>query len=75
MTRGTTATVVLYTGEGCTLCEEAREVLEALGHPYETATDPAYAERIPVITVNGRIVTEGPVNARALRRALRRDMP
>lgn len=63
--------VILFTGEGCSLCDEAREVLDALGHPYEVATDPAYRERIPVVTVDGKIVTEGPVNARALRRALR----
>lgn len=63
--------VVLYTGEGCGLCDEAREVLDGLGHDYETSVDPAYAERIPVVTVDGKIVTEGPVNGRALRRALR----
>jgi hypothetical protein len=63
--------VVLYTGEGCSLCDEAAAVLDLIGHPYETATDPAYRERIPVITVDGRIISEGPVNGRALRRALK----
>lgn len=63
--------VILFTGEGCSLCEEAAEVLDQIGHPYETATDPTYRERIPVISVDGRVISEGPVNGRAIRRALR----
>lgn len=63
--------VILFTGEGCSLCEEATEVLDQIGHPYETAADPAYRERIPVVSVDGRVISEGPVNGRAIRRALR----
>lgn len=64
--------VVLYTGDGCSLCDEAREALDRLGHGYQVASDPAYADRIPVVTVDGKVITEGQVNERALRRALRR---
>lgn len=63
--------VVLYTGDGCSLCDEARDALDRLGHAYAVATDPVYAERIPVVTVEGKVITEGQVNERALRRALR----
>lgn len=63
--------VVLFTASGCSLCDDARDALDRLDHPYEVASDPAYAERIPVVTVDGKVVTEGQVNERALRRALR----
>lgn len=64
--------VVLYSGPGCELCEEARAVLDRLGHPYEVARAERYAARIPVVEVDGRVVTEGRLSERALRRALRR---
>lgn len=64
--------VVVYVGSGCHLCEEATEMLDQLGIGYRTATDPQYRERIPVIEVDGRIVTEGRVSARAVRAAVRR---
>jgi hypothetical protein len=62
---------VLYTQDGCHLCEEAAELLASLGVPFTTAWDDRYALRIPVIEVDGRIVAEAPIDARALRRALR----
>lgn len=64
--------VVLYTTSDCELCDEARRMLDALGHPYEVAHDPRYDLRVPVIEVDGRIVTEGRLSERAVRRALRR---
>lgn len=64
--------VVLYTGEGCSLCEEAAEMLRSENVPFETATDPRFKERIPVVEVNGSIVTEGRVSMRPVRAALRR---
>jgi glutaredoxin len=53
-------TLVLYGREGCHLCDDAREVLLRLGHPFEEIdieTDDEllrrYVERIPVVALNG----------------------
>lgn len=64
--------VVLYSAPGCHLCEDAETMLGSLGVAYRTATDARYAERVPVIEIDGRIVTEGRVSERAVRAALRR---
>jgi glutaredoxin len=52
--------LVLYGREGCHLCDDAREVLLRLGHPFEEIdieTDPKlharYLERIPVVALDG----------------------
>ena len=63
--------VTFYDKDGCPLCDEARAELEELGHPFETARNPAYAERVPVIEVGGTVVTEGRISIRAVRRAIR----
>jgi len=57
-------TLILYTREGCCLCDDAREVLERVrrGRPFslqeqdidsDEALLRAYLERIPVITIEG----------------------
>ncbi len=58
--------VILYTREGCCLCDEAREVLDRVHgrHPSafvlaerdiesDAALHRAYLERIPVVTIDG----------------------
>ena len=58
--------VILYTREGCCLCDDAREVLERIlaGDPSafvlqerdiddDDALHRAYLERIPVVTIDG----------------------
>ena len=52
--------LVLYGRPGCHLCDEARAVLERIGHPFEEVdieTDDAllvrYLERIPVVVLDG----------------------
>jgi glutaredoxin len=52
--------LVLYGRPGCHLCDEARTVLERIGHPFEEVdieTDDAllvrYLERIPVVVLDG----------------------
>ena len=56
--------VILYTREGCCLCDEAREVLVRVRaqHPFaleerdieaDDALLRAYLERIPVVTIDG----------------------
>jgi glutaredoxin len=58
--------VILYTREGCCLCDDARDVLERVraGHPSaftlqerdieaDDALHRAYLERIPVVTIDG----------------------
>jgi hypothetical protein len=64
--------VVLYTKpSGCSLCDDARAMLDRLGVAYTVAYDDAYALRVPVIEVDGSIVTEGRISERAVLRALR----
>lgn len=53
-------TLVLYGRPGCHLCDEARAVLERVGHPFEEIDiegDDAllrrYLERIPVVALDG----------------------
>ena len=52
--------LVLYGRDGCHLCDEARVVLERVGHPFEEVdieSDDAllkrYLERIPVVALDG----------------------
>jgi len=53
-------TLILYGRPGCHLCDEARTVLERVGHPFEEIdieSDDAllrrYLERIPVVALEG----------------------
>ena len=59
------AEVVLYGREGCHLCDEAREQIRGFGvEPREVEIDAdeelfkAMLERIPVVEVDGRVVSE-----------------
>ena len=52
--------LVLYGRPGCHLCEDARAVLERIGHPFEEvdiegdeALHRRYLERIPVVALDG----------------------
>jgi len=63
--------VVLFSKPSCCLCEDAKQMLDALGHDYDVAYDSRFDERVPVVEIDGRIVTEGRVSERAVRRALR----
>lgn len=65
-------TIVLYTKPGCSLCDDARAVLDGMGVRYEEAEDARYAARVPVVEVDGEIVSELRVSERGLRRALKR---
>jgi hypothetical protein len=74
--------VTLYTREGCHLCEEARARLLALRGevgPFELSEvdidaddrlHAAFLERIPVIEVDGRVVSELMLDEEGLRLAL-----
>ena len=75
--------VVLYTREGCCLCDDAREVLLAVRerHPEYLSVQEldidsderllrAYLERIPVVTIDGHEVFELFVNPHELERRL-----
>ncbi len=75
--------VVLYGQPGCHLCDDAREVIEAVRaqRPFELverdiSTDDAllkaYLERIPVVEVDGEEAFEFFVDADELRRRLAR---
>ena len=52
--------LLLYGRAGCHLCDEARTVLQRIGHPFEEVDIEAddellvrYLERIPVIALDG----------------------
>ena len=73
--------VVLYGREGCDPCAHARDALRRLGreftfdlHERDVDADAAlaarYGDRVPVIAVDGREVSEGRIDAGAVRRAL-----
>jgi glutaredoxin len=73
--------VVMYTRQGCHLCEQAWEQLEQARQRYEFALrqvdvdgDPhlvrEYGECVPVVVVNGRVRFRGIVNPVLLKRLL-----
>ena len=75
--------VTLYTRIGCHLCDDAKEVLEAVRRekPFEldvvdVDTDPAlvalYTYEVPVITIEGRKAFKYRVDAASLRAKLDR---
>jgi glutaredoxin len=78
--------VVVYSRQGCHLCDEAWELLERsrAEHGFrlekvDVDTDPGlkalYGEWVPVVTVNGKIRFRGRVNLVLLRRLFRRSSP
>jgi glutaredoxin len=69
--------LVLYGRPGCHLCDDARAVLERVGHPYTEVDierdDELHArllERIPVVTLDGEELFEHFVDERSLRACL-----
>ncbi len=73
--------IVLYTREGCHLCEQAGEQLERARRRHGFALrqvdidgDPElvreYGESVPVVTINGRVRFRGVVNRVLLERLL-----
>jgi len=63
--------VVFYTEPGCHLCEDARRLLDGWGIDYEVVeSDPRYLIRVPVIELDGAVIAEAPVDAKALARTL-----
>ena len=70
-------TVTVYGRPGCHLCDEARAVLERIGHPFEEVDIEAddallarYLERIPVIALDGAELYDFFVNEAELRARL-----
>jgi predicted thioredoxin/glutaredoxin len=69
--------VLLVTRKNCHLCDEALAALRAIGVEPELrdvdANDELFALydwRVPVVTVDGRLVAEGRIDLDAVRRAL-----
>lgn len=73
--------VVMYTRQGCHLCEDAWQVLERAARRHRLSltkidvdTDPALAERyglcVPVVLIDGKERFRGVVNAALLERVL-----
>jgi glutaredoxin len=71
--------VTLYMRPGCHLCDQAREVIRGIGGTDLREIDidaddhllARYLERIPVVEVGGRIVSELVPDADAIRAAVR----
>ena len=66
--------LVLYGRPGCHLCDEARVVLQRVGHPFEEVDIEAddallrrYLERIPVVALDGVELYDFFVDERDLR--------
>jgi glutaredoxin len=73
-----TLNVVLYTREGCHLCEEAQEVLSEFGISpmlVDIDHDPNLRERfdtcVPVVEIDGQIRFRGRVEPTLLQRIIR----
>ncbi|MHB8641668.1 MAG: glutaredoxin family protein [Gaiellaceae bacterium] len=71
------AHVVLYTAQGCHLCDRAREVLAAEDVPYdevditgEPELEAAYREWLPVVEIDGERAFVYHVQPEGLRRKL-----
>jgi glutaredoxin len=69
--------LTFYTRPGCHLCDEARLVLERVGHPFEEVdidSDDSllrrYLERIPVVALDGDELFDFFVDEDALRSRL-----
>ncbi len=69
--------LVLYTREGCHLCDDAREVLLRVGAPFDEVDIERddelfkrYLERIPVVAIDGREAFDLFVDEHALRARL-----
>lgn len=68
---------VLFSRDGCHLCEEAEQLLEALGLPFERRDvdeDPRwvaqYGFRVPVLLKDERVLMEGRFDAARLTKLL-----
>jgi glutaredoxin len=74
--------LVLYGRPGCHLCDEARAVLERIGHPFEEVDIEAddellarYLERIPVVALDGSELSDFFVDEAELRARLAARVP
>jgi glutaredoxin len=72
--------LVLYSRPGCHLCDDARAVLQRVGHPFEEVdieSDDAlmrrYLERIPVVALGGEELYDFVVDEADLRGRLDRE--
>ena len=70
-------TVVLYTRQGCHLCDRARDVLDRVGVSYESVDitgddvlEERYREWLPVVEIDGARAFVYYVDEAALRRKL-----
>jgi glutaredoxin len=69
--------LVLFGRPGCHLCDDARTVLERIGHPFEEVDIEAddallrrYLERIPVVALDGEELSDFYVDEAGLRARL-----
>jgi glutaredoxin len=73
--------VTLYTKAGCRLCDEAEDTLRRLGKfiqfelrivyiDCEPALQDRFADRVPVVYIDGREVASAPIDEAALRLAI-----
>jgi glutaredoxin len=71
--------LILYSRPGCHLCDDAREIIECVGAPFEeidiesdAGLHAAYLERIPVVALDGLEVYDYHVDEADLRARLAR---
>ena len=71
------ARVIVYSRQGCHLCEEALAVVSAVCEEWtvvdidaDEALRARYSDDVPVVTVDGRVIARWFVEKETLRRAL-----
>lgn len=77
--------LILYTRDGCKLCDEAEELIEAYGRwlpsitPVNIESDPKLVEQygtcVPVVTLDGRVRFRGRIHEALLRRLIEGTPP
>ena len=74
--------VVVYTRQGCHLCDDARALLECYGlqpRLVDIDADPElrqqYNECVPVVAIDGKVRFRGRIDEILLRRLLAKGMP
>jgi len=72
---------LLYMRVGCHLCGEAYEALRRLGLEVEEVDvessgelEVRFGERVPVIEIGGRVISEGPVTVMMLKERLQGEI-
>jgi glutaredoxin len=72
--------LVLYTRQGCHLCEDAERLIRSLADEFDlidvdsdAELQARYGDQVPVLEINGRIIGAGIIGEKAVREELRAE--